>query len=513
VSAGPLLSLRGITKAFPGVVANDHIDLDISAGEVHAVVGENGAGKSTLMKILYGFYRADAGEIRLAGAPVLIRSPREARRLRIGMVFQELVQIPALTVTENIALFLPDLPAILDHPALHRRIEELSRRHDLALDPDAPVGRLSVGERQRVEIIKLLLADARILVFDEPTRSLAPHEIEGLFRVFETLRADGYAVVFIAHRLREVLGAADRITVMRRGRIAGSLLRAEASESALVSLMFGASMAPSPSRPATTPAGSGPPRLELRQIATRPTGPAPGLTAIDLRISSGEIVGVAGVAGNGQRELGDVILGLEPCTGGAKYLEGQVATHWSVARIRASGVVFIPEDALGMAAVASLTVLDNMILGDVDRYSRRGGLALDRVAARRDLARALERLGVAVPAPEKPIGALSGGNVQRVILARELARDPRLIVAFYPTRGLDVQSAVAARRLLLQAREAGAGILLISEDLEELFALSDRLVVLFRGQVVGSGPPGTFTVEDVGYLMTGAKRMEHGSVA
>jgi general nucleoside transport system ATP-binding protein len=230
-------------------------------------------------------------------------------------------------------------------------------------------------------------------------------------------------------------------------------------------------------------------------------------------ISSQEIVGVAGVAGNGQRELGDVILGLELCIAGAKYLDGQLATHWSVARIRAGGVVFIPEDALGMAAVAPLSVLDNMILGDIDKYSRRGGLALDREGARHDLERALGRLGVTVPALEKPIGALSGGNVQRVILARELARAPRLIVAFYPTRGLDVQSAMAARRLLLQARESGAGILLISEDLEELFALSDRLVVLFRGQVVGSGPPGAFTVEDVGYLMTGAKRMEHGPVA
>jgi general nucleoside transport system ATP-binding protein len=513
VSAAPLLSLRGITKAFPGVVANDHIDLDIAAGEVHAVVGENGAGKSTLMKIVYGFYRADAGEIRLEGAPVRIHSPREARRLRIGMVFQELVQIPALTVAENIALFLPDLPAVLDRPALRRRITELSRRYDLALDPQAPVGRLSVGERQRVEIVKLLLADARILVFDEPTRSLAPHEIDGLFRVFETLRADGYAVVFIAHRLREVLGAADRITVMRRGRVAGTLLRAEASEAALVALMFGSSWAQTASRPTVATADGGPARLELRQVSTRPTGHAPGLAAIDLTVGAGEVVGVAGVAGNGQRELGDVILGLEPCLGGAKYLDGQPATRWSVAKIRARGAVFIPEDALGMAAVASLTALDNMILGDVRAYSRHGGLALDREAARHDLERALDRLGVTVPALDKPIGALSGGNVQRVVLARELARTPRLVVAFYPTRGLDVQSATAARALLLQARDAGAGILLISEDLDELFSLSDRLVVLFRGQIVGSGPPSSFSVEDVGYLMTGAKRMEHGSVA
>src|SRR5262245_5329185 len=465
------------------------------------------------MKILYGFYRADAGEIRLEGVPVRIHSPREARRLRIGMVFQELVQVPALTIAENIALFLPDLPAILNRAALRRRITEVAQRYDLELDPDRPVGGLSVGERQRVEIVKLLLAHARILVFDEPTRSLAPHEIDSLFRVFETLCADGYAVVFIAHRLREVLGAADRITVMRRGRIAGTLRRAEASEAALVSLMFGAFGAQPAPRPTTTPVGDEPPRLELRQVSTRPTGHAPGLAAIDLTIRAREIVGVAGVAGNGQRELGDVILGLEPCLGGAKYLDGQPATRWSVAKIRANGAVFIPEDALGMAAVAPLTVLDNMILGDISTYSRRGGWAVDREAARHDLERALDRLGVTVRALDTPIGALSGGNVQRVILARELARAPRLIVAFYPTRGLDVQSATAARALLLQARAAGAGILLISEDLDELFSLSDRLVVLFHGQIVGRGLPSAFTVEDVGYLMTGAKRMEHGSVA
>jgi general nucleoside transport system ATP-binding protein len=510
--SGPLLTLRGITKAFPGVIANDHIDLDIYGGEVHAVIGENGAGKSTLMKILYGFYRADAGEIRLAGEPVRIRSPHDARRLRIGMVFQELVQIPALTVAENIALFLPDLPVVLNRAALNRRIVEISRRYDLEVDPEAPVGGLSVGERQRVEIVKLVLADARILVFDEPTRSLAAHEIDGLFRVFATLRTDGYAVVFITHRLREVLACADRITAMRRGRAAGSLLRGEASEALLISLMFGAPVA-EPSRTTRTRSSEEPPILELRQISTEPAGHAPGLGAVDLTIRPHEIVGVAGVAGNGQRELGDVILGLRACTGGSKHLNGRDATRWSVAKTRAHGVVFIPEDALGMAAVAPLSVLDNMILGDVGKYARHGGLSLDRARAGHDLHRAMERLGVAVPALDQPIGALSGGNVQRVVLARELARDPRLILAFYPTRGLDVRSAMAAREQLLSARAAGTGILLISEDLEELFALSDRLVVLFRGQVVASGPPRAFTVEDVGYLMTGIKRTEHGPEA
>jgi simple sugar transport system ATP-binding protein len=506
-----LLSLRGITKAFPGVLANDHIDLDVHGGEVHAVVGENGAGKSTLVKILYGFYRADAGEIRLDGRPVQIRAPSDARRLRIGMVFQELVQIPALTVAENVALFLPDLPVILDRAAIARRIAETSARYGLDVDPAAPIWRLSVGERQRVEIVKLLLADARVLILDEPTRGLAPHEIDSLLAIFTSLRRDGYAVVFITHKLREVLAGADRITVLRRGVVAGSLARADATEAALVALMFGDSPMNEPARRAgSAPRPDTQPILELLHVSARPEGRETGLAGIDLSIRPHEIVGVAGVAGNGQRELGDVILGLEPCAVGAKYLDGQDATRWSVRKMRAHGVIFIPEDALGMAAVGGMTVLENMALGDTARYARRGGLSVDWSAARGDLDRSLGRLGVSVPSVDTPIGALSGGNVQRVILAREMARDPRLIVAFYPTRGLDVRSATAARELLVRAaRDGGAGVLLISEDLGELFSLSDRVVVLFRGRIAGAGSPGELTVEEAGYLMTGAGRPAH----
>jgi general nucleoside transport system ATP-binding protein len=513
MTASPVLSLHGITRSFGSVLANDRIDLDVHAGEVHAVIGENGAGKSTLMKIAYGFLGADAGEIRVDGRPVAIRSPGDARRLRIGMVFQDFAQVPTFTVAENIALFLADVDAVIDRRALARRITETSSRFGLRVEPEAPLWSLSVGERQKVEILKLLLAEARVLILDEPTRSLAPHEVEGLFGVLDRLRHEGHAVVVVAHKIAEVLACAHRVTVLRRGRVTGSVLRRDASAGALVALMFGVEAAevsePANRRAALArPAGphqtaAGAPVLELRGVSTRGEH-GTGLTAVDLMVREREIVGVAGVTGNGQRELGDVVLGIDPCARGSKWLAGRDATRWSVARARAEGVAFVPEDTSGMAAVPGLSLLENMALGDTRRYACRGGLAMDWALVQRDLERSLDRLGVALPAFGTRAGALSGGNVQRLVLAREMARDLRLLVAFYPTRGLDVRSAAAARECLVSRRDDGAGVLLISEDLDELFALSDRLVVLSGGRIVGEGRPGAITAEEVGYLMTGA---------
>jgi len=309
--------------------------------------------------------------------------------------------------------------------------------------------------------------------------------------------------VFIAHKLREVLACADRITVMRRGRVAGTLARAEASEAGLVSLMFGGALAEPVARSRAVVVAATP-VLALEGVGTRAEGYRTALVDIDLTIRPGEIVGVAGVSGNGQRELGDVILGVDPCVRGVKRLGGREATAWSVARVRASGVAFIPEDALGMAAVPSLTPLANMALADPRRYARAGGLAMDWPAVRRDLEAALARLSVSLPSLDIPASALSGGNVQRMILARELAHEPGLIVAFYPTRGLDARSALAARAQLVAARERGAGVLLISEDMDELFVLSDRLAVLFHGRIVGTGTPHALARDEVGFLMTGS---------
>jgi simple sugar transport system ATP-binding protein len=504
VAAEPLISARGITKSFPNVLANDRVDLDIYPGEVHALLGENGAGKSTLVKILYGFYRADSGEVRFLGQRVWLRSPLDARRLGIGMVFQDFTLIPAMGVLENIALFLPRLNAIVDKRQIVKRIEEFSERYGLEVHPWAPVWQLSIGEKQKVEILKLLLADARVLILDEPTRVLAPHEVKALFRVFDRLRGDGYAIIFITHKLPEVLACADRITVMRRGRVAGTLLRSEATEGSLVTLMFGTAPLAQVSRQGQSSPSEGPPLLELRGVYTRGQGMATSLSGIDLAIRPGEIVGVAGVSGNGQKELGDVILGLERCARGRKFLAGEDATHWPVAKVRASGVAFIPEDPL-MAAVPWLSVQENMALGDTRKYELGLGFAVDWGAVRRDMERTLEMLGLEALPFSVPAKGLSGGNLQRLVLARELARDPKLIIALYPTRGLDVSSAMAVRRLLIEARGAGRGVLLISEDLDELFSLSDRLIVLYRGGIVGQFKPEEVTINEVGHLMTGAK--------
>lgn len=501
-SQTPLVALRGITKSFPDVVANDSVDLDILNGEIHALLGENGAGKSVLMKILYGFYQADAGQILLDGAPVAIRSPHDARSIGIGMVFQNLNLIPVFTVAENIALFLPDLKAVPDPKEIDRRIMEISERYDFKIDPQALVSQISIGEQQKVEILKLLLSDARLLILDEPTSVLAPHEVEALFGVLDSLRKDAYAIILITHKMKEVLECADRITVLRGGRVAGTMLRAEASEDKLVTLMFEKELAGLKINPDAGLDRTVEPLLELQGVATRDVGSGSSLKGIDLKIYPGEILGVAGVSGNGQKELSNVVLGMEMSSRGRKILYGEDRTNQSIRNMRNSGVAFIPENPLAMAAIPFMTVLENMVLSDTRRYARRGGFSMDWPAAIADIEETEKRLGFAVSLYVMP-GTLSGGNLQRMIIVREMAHAPRLIIASYLTRGLDVQSAIAARQALVQAAEEGAGVLLISEDLDELFSLSSRLIVLYGGKVVGEFKPEDTNTYEVGHLMTG----------
>ena len=503
-NSGPIVSMRGITKAFPGVLANDSLDFDIYASEIHALLGENGAGKSTLMKILYGFYRCDSGVIKIKGQPVAIQSPHAARLHQIGMVFQDFSLIPALSVAENIALFLPHLPAVLNVKKIDRRILEVSQHYDLQVNPRALVSQLSIGEQQKVEILKLLLAEARLLILDEPTRVLAPHEVEALFKVLDSLRRDGYAIVLITHKMKEVLECADRITVLRAGRLAGTILRSEASDEKLVALMFEKKLSVLQVDRKREISESQVPLLELRAAWTRPEGLTPALKDILLKVHPGEIVGVAGVSGNGQKELGDLVLGMLKCVRGRKFLFGKDSTNRSIQQVRRSGVGFIPENPLSMAIAPFMTVLQNMALTRTWRYARAGGLRMDWKAVKDDAERTMQALEFSFPL-YVPARSLSGGNLQRMVIVREMTQEPRLIIASYLTRGLDVQSTIAARQALVRARDNGAGILLISEDLEELFTLSDRLIVLFGGSIVGSFAPEDTNVHEVGHLMTGSE--------
>jgi len=498
----PLIALRGITKSFPGVTANNHVDLDIYSGEVHALLGENGAGKSVLMKILYGFYHADAGQILLNGVPVSIQSPHDARKMGIGMVFQDLNLIPVFSVAENIALFLPNLKAVLKPKEIDRNIIEISDRYNLKVDPHALVSQISIGEQQKVEILKLLISDARLLILDEPTRVLAPHEVAALFVVLDNLRKDGYAIILITHKMKEVLECADRISVLRGGRLAGTMLRAEADEEKLVALMFEKALAGLKINRKDGMDKAQKPLLELQNVETHSEGAGSALKGIDLKIYPGEIVGVAGVSGNGQKELCDVVLGMELCKKGQKLLYGNNLTNHSIRTMRKNGVAFIPENPLSMASVPFMTVLENMALTNTRRYARQGGFSMDWDAVKADVEETEKRLGFAVT-PHAPAKSLSGGNLQRMVIIREMTHAPRLIIASYLTRGLDVKSAIAAQQALVQARENGAGIMLISEDLDELFTLSDRLVVLYNGKIAGEFKPEETDIYEVGRLMTG----------
>lgn len=499
---GPLIAMRGITKSFPGVIANDHVDLDIYVGEVHALLGENGAGKSVLMKILYGFYHADAGQILLNGVPISIQSPHDARNVGIGMVFQDLNLIPVFSVAENIALFLSDLKTVLNQKEIDRRIIEISERYNLKVDPHTLVSQLSIGEQQKVEILKLLLSDARLLILDEPTRVLAPHEVEALFGVLDNLRREGYAIILITHKMKEVLECSDRISVLRNGCVAGTMLRAEASEEKLVALMFEKALAGLEITPKDGTVKVLEPLLELLDVETHSEGIGTNLKGINLKIYPGEIVGVAGVSGNGQKELCDVVLGMELCTKGQKLLYGKDSTNHSIQTMRKNGVAFIPENPLSMASVPFMTVLENMALTNTWRYARQGGFSMDWEAVKADVEETEKRLGfdVTLYALAK---SLSGGNLQRMVILREMIHTPRLIIASYLTRGLDVKSTIAVRQALVQARESGVGIMLISEDLDELFMLSDRLIVLYNGKIVGEFKPEETDIYEVGHLMTG----------
>jgi ABC-type uncharacterized transport system ATPase subunit len=496
----PALEARGIVKAFPGIVANDDVDFDLRSGEIHALLGENGAGKSTLMNILAGLYRPDAGEIRIDGTPVAFGSPRDAIAAGLGMVHQHFTLVPSQTVTENILLGLDTPRFRLNAKRSEAEVARLADQFGLRVDPRAKIWQLSVGEQQRVEILKLLYRGARILIMDEPTAVLAPQEVDELFRTLRSMAADGRSVVFISHKLGEVLAIADRITVMRRGVVtAAGLSPSETSTTDLARRMVGRDVLETVQR---TPQRPGARVLAVKDVTTDNDRGLPALRGVSLDVAAGEIVGIAAVAGNGQSELAQVITGLRPC-GGSVTVNGEEVGNRMAGHAIRQGVAHVPEDRTGVGSSPNLSIADNLIMKRYRDAPVARGWFIDDTAARA-LAQGLkDEYAIAAPSIDTQARLLSGGNLQRLIFAREIESGPKLMVAVQPTRGLDVGAIEAVHRVLLARRQAGTAILLISEDLDEILALADRIDVLYEGRVVGSFSAENADIHEIGLLMTG----------
>ncbi len=504
--AGPMLVMRGITKRFPGVVANDRIDFDVRAGEVHTLLGENGAGKSTLMRVLYGLYRADEGEIRIGGEPVSITSPAAAIQHGVGMIHQHFMLVPSLTVAQNVALGLKSSRGPLtDLDRVSARIDGLSRAYSLKVEPDAFVWQLSVGERQRVEIMKALYRNATLLVLDEPTAVLTPQEVDDFFLILRQMVADGRGLVFISHKIREVLALSDRITVLRNGRVVGTVVPAEVTRRDLAQMMVGREIEGVQQLP---PTSEGEVRLAVSGLHVQGDRGAESVHGVDLEVRSGEIVGIAGVSGNGQRELAEAMAGLRPPASGSVLLDGREVAGKRPAAIRDAGLGYVPEERMRDGVIGDFTVADNLMLVDSrTRSYTKWGLLRNRLI-RRHCRELVDAFNVKTPGLDTPTRNLSGGNIQKLILARELSGKPRVLLVAQPTRGVDVGAAEYIHRRLLEQRESGTAILIVSEDLDEVMSLSDRILVMYEGQVVGQVDPRTTTRETLGLMMAGVRADE-----
>ena len=494
-----VVEMIGIVKQFPGVLANDHVDFEVQRGEIHALLGENGAGKSTLVNILTGLYHQDLGLIHVNGQEVNFSSPGDAISVGIGMVHQHFMLVPSQTVTENILIGLDQPRFRMNLQQYERNVSELGQRFGLMVDPRAKIWQLSVGEQQRVEILKMLYRGAQILIMDEPTAVLAPQEIDVLFDTLHSMVQDGKSVVFISHKLHEVMEISDRITILRKGKVtAAGLHTSDISQPELAKLMVGRDVEFNVEKQAQRP---GEIVLEVDKVYAENDKRLPALQGVSFVVRSGEIFGLAGVAGNGQRELAQVLSGLRKCDDGAVKLNGKIISNTPVKNAINKGVAYIPEDRTHVGSAPNLSVTDNVIMKNYRRSPIAKGWVIDADAATNFAEGLKDSYEIIVPTVETPVRMLSGGNLQRVILAREFSGEPVLIVAVQPTRGLDVGAIEGVHRLLLSQRDAGAAILLISEELEELFALSDRIVVIFEGQLMGEMKDGD--VDAIGLMMTG----------
>ena len=505
-AGSPAVTMRGITKRFPGVVANDGVDFEASVGEVHALLGENGAGKSTLSNILTGLYRADEGELEVYGRPVEFQSPREALDAGVCMVHQHFRLVEPFTVAENVVLgdhrdvgrsFL------LHQGSIESRVMSLGERYGLAVDPRARIWQLSVGEQQRVEILKALFREARILILDEPTAVLTPQEADALFQTLRAMAAEGRSVIFISHKLHEVVAVADRVTVLRGGRSIATVDTAGSTRESLAALMVGRELNTYRRRDDGRDAGE----VLLEVDGLSALGDR-GVTAVDnvsLSVRAGEVLGIAGVAGTGQRELAETITGLRPATGGSVSVDGVAVTPGDPRSAIRAGISHVPEDRLHTGVAPSLSIASNIVLKDYrsSAFSRGPLLRLRRIRER--AAAMIKRYDVKAPGPGTPTRRLSGGNLQKVVVAREFSSDPRVVIAAAPTRGLDVGAIETVHGYLRDAAADGVAVLMISEDLDEVLTLSDRVVVMYEGAIVGEVDAAVATAAELGLLMAGVK--------
>ena len=497
------LELRGITKRFPGVVANDHVDLTVEEGEIHALLGENGAGKTTLMNILYGLYHADEGKILVDDVPTRFESPGDAIAAGLGMVHQHFMLIPVFTVTENIMLGLESVRrlGLLDRRAAAERVSEISSAYGLDVPLEATVEDLPVGVQQRVEIVKALYRQAEVLILDEPTAVLTPQETEDLFTVMRSLKEAGRSIIFITHKLKEVLAIADRITVMRRGTVVGTANPETATDEELASMMVGRSVRLTVEKERLEP---GEPTLEIDDLRVLDDRGHLTVDGVSLDVRAGEIVCVAGVQGNGQTELVEALTGLRDVAGGSIRLLGQDITNADADHVLDAGVGHVPEDRLHDGLVVDFAIADNMVLDTYDQPPFARWIVRDEAAVLKAAEERAKDFDVRTPSVKQPASTLSGGNQQKVIVAREFSRPIKLLIANQPTRGLDVGSIEYIHRRIVQKRDEGAAVLIVSVELDEVMALADRIAVMYRGRIVDIIPAESAQREQLGLLMAGS---------
>ncbi|MBI5034991.1 MAG: ABC transporter ATP-binding protein [Chloroflexi bacterium] len=499
------VALKSITKRFPGVLANDRVSFDVRSGEIHALLGENGAGKSTLMKILYGLYQPNEGEILINDQPVKIKTPSDAMRQGIGMVHQHFQLVPTFTVVENIALGLKSSRAPLtDLDSVKKQIVELGEQYGLRVDPNALVWQLAVGQQQRVEILKALYRQASLLILDEPTAVLTPQEVDELFTTLRKLTDTGHSLIFISHKLHEVMKISDRVTVLRDGRVVGTKATKETNQKELARMMVGRDVVTVWDKPICSADTA---VLRIEKLSALNDKDLPAVRNLSLQVCANEILGIAGVSGNGQRELAETIAGLRRATGGSIIVNGRNLTNCAPAEIIAAQVAFIPEERMTMGVIRDFTVQENAILEThADAPLARNTLFdFKKIAAH--ATKLVRDYDVKTPTLDTPVKALSGGNIQKLIMARELERHPKLLIAAQPTRGVDIGATEYIHKRLIEQRNAGMAILLISEDLDEVLALSDRIAVMYEGEIAGIVAPNT-PVDELGLMMAGAKRMQ-----